>query len=38
MAIIAAHWRRVFVTNNGTEDPLVLLVTALIVAISAPGV
>jgi len=37
MAIITAHWPRFFVTNNGLEYPLVLLVTALALAISGPG-
>src|SRR5438067_9371457 len=37
MAIITAPWPRFFVTKNGIEYPLVLLVTALAVGISGPG-
>jgi uncharacterized membrane protein YphA (DoxX/SURF4 family) len=36
IAIITAHWPRFFVTNNGLEYPLVLLVTAPALAISGP--
>ena len=38
MAIITVHWPRFFASNNGIEYPLALLVTALAVAISGPGV
>lgn len=37
MAIILAHWPRVWNSENGIEYPLVLATTAAAVAISGPG-
>jgi putative oxidoreductase len=38
MAIILAHWPRIWATENGLEYPLVLLTVATAVAIAGPGV
>ncbi len=37
MALILAHWPRLWVTENGIEYPLVLLTVALAIAITGPG-
>jgi putative oxidoreductase len=37
MAIVLAHWPKVFVTEGGIEYPFVLAVTAIAIAIAGPG-
>jgi putative oxidoreductase len=37
MAIALAHWPKVFASDNGFEFPLVLLATAVAIALTGPG-
>lgn len=37
MAIVLAHWPKVFVTEGGIEYPFVVAVTAIAVALAGPG-
>lgn len=38
MAIVLAHWPKVFASDNGLELPLVLLAVAVALALTGPGV